>query len=90
MAICLQHTNDIIPSIANYTLASNSVPSIDTLGTAIYIHNSITYDKIQINTSEFQMSGIKLRINNSNINLYNVYNQPSCNYDIQNLILNSQ
>ena len=85
MAICLQHVNDVIPSIANYSLASNSVPSIDTLGTAIYIHNSVTYDKIQINTSEFQVSGVKLHINNCKINLYNVYNQPSCNYDMKNL-----
>ena len=85
MAICLQHTNEVTPSIANYTLASNSVPSIGTLGTAIYIHNNVTYDKIQINSSELQLSGVKLYIGNNKINLYNIYNQPSCNYDMKNL-----
>ena len=85
MAICLQHTNDTVPSIANYILASNSVPSNNTLGTAIYIHKNVTYDKIQINNSELQISGVKLHINNSSINLYNIYNQPSCNYDMNNL-----
>ena len=86
MAICLQHTNETIPSIANYTLASNSIHSNNNLGTAIYIHKNVTCDKIQIDTSEFQLSGVKLHINNSSINLYNMYNQPSCNYNIQNFL----
>ena len=85
MAICLQHTNDTIPSIANYTLAVQSVPQVDTLGTAIYVNNEITYDKIQINTSEYQLSGIKLCLKDNKFNLFNIYNQPSCHYDLQNL-----
>ena len=85
VAICLQHTNGTIPSIKNYTLAASSIPNNDDLGTAIYINNKVTYDQIQINTSELQISGVKLHLNNSSFNLFNVYNQPSCNYNLQNL-----
>ena len=85
IAICLQHTNETIHKIGNYNLAAHSVPNINTLGTAIYINNRITYDNILINNPDFQISGIKLHLNINTINLYNIYNQPSCNYDIQNL-----
>ena len=85
IAICLQHTNETIPTIGNYTLASHSVPSINELGTAIYVNNKITYDNILINNPEFQLSGIKLHLNSNTFNLYNIYNQPSCNYELQNL-----
>ena len=86
MAVCLQHTNGTVPTIANYTLASSSVPNADTLGTAIYIHNKLIYTKVQTNSSELQLSGVKLHMNkDDNFDLYNIYNQPSCNYNLQNL-----
>ena len=85
IAICLQHTNEIVPKIGNYILASYSFPDANTLGTAIYVNNRITYDNIQINNSELQLSGIKLHLNNNTFNLYNIYNQPLCNYELQNL-----
>ena len=85
MVLCLQHANSTISSIKNYSLASHSIPNADNLGTAIYIHNRVTYDHIQINTSEFQISGVRLHLNNKKFSLYNIYNQPSCDYDLQNL-----
>ena len=85
LAICLQHTNETIPKIGNYNLAAHSIPDVNTLGTAIYVNNRITYDNILIHNSEFQLSGIKLHLNTSTFYLYNIYNQPSCHYDLQNL-----
>ena len=43
LAICLQHTNETIPKIGNYNLAAHSIPNVNTLGTAIYVNNRITY-----------------------------------------------
>ena len=81
----MQHTNDTTPTIGNYSLASFSVPTADALGTAIYINNKITFDKIAVNTSEFQLCGVKLHLGNNTFNLYNIYNQPSLSYNLQNL-----
>ena len=39
-----------------------------------------------INSSEFQLSGVKLHLDNNTFNLYNIYNQPSSNYDLANLM----
>ena len=87
IAICLQHTNEVIPNIGNYTLASQSVPAQNALGTAIYINNNVSYDNILINSSELQLTGVKLHLeNNNSFNLYNIYNQPACNYDLGNLL----
>ena len=72
--------------MGNYFLASQSVPTNNSLGTSIYVHHSVTYDNINFNTSEFQISGIKLYLtNNNNFLLFNIYNQPSFNYDLNNL-----
>ena len=65
LAVCLQHTNETIPKIGNYSLAAHSIPDVNTLGTAIYVNNHITYDNILIHNSEFQLSGIKLCLNTS-------------------------
>ena len=86
VAICLQHVSSRIHKIGNYFLASSSVPTNDTLGTAIYVHNKIMYDIITFQTSELQISAIKIYFNkNYYFNLYNVYNQPNCNYNLQNI-----
>ena len=85
MCICLQHAKDPVQSISNYYLASKSLPDEDTLGTAIYVHSSITYDKININNPYLQMSAIRLHIYNKNITLCNIYNQPNQNYNLNQL-----
>ena len=82
-AICIQHVHFNIANIGCYFLASSSVPSVNSLGTAIYVHNKVMYDKITFQTSVFQISGIKIYIDkNNHFTLYNIYNQPSCNYDL--------
>ena len=54
LGVCLQHTNGAIPSIGNYHLASHSVPTNGSLGTAIYIHHKVTYDTINITSTDFK------------------------------------
>ena len=85
LGVCLQHTNGTIPSIGNYHLASHSVPTNGSLGTAIYIHHKVTYDTINITSTEFQISGVKLHLKNNSFTLYNLYNQPAFNYDLGQL-----
>ena len=63
IAICLQHVNNTVPSIGNYFLASSSTYEEGNLGTAIYIHNKVTYDVITISESIFQISAIKMYLN---------------------------
>ena len=85
MCICLQHTNTPIPSIGKYFLATASTPGAGLLGTAIYVHNRLTYDKIAVNNT-FQTLAIKLHLpNKKNIVMCNMYNQPSQNYDMRQL-----
>ena len=43
------------------------------------------YDKITINNNEFQVSAIRIQLENQKYILCNVYNQPSKNYDFDNL-----
>ena len=82
MCICLQHVNTPIPSIGNYSLAS-SVSGEGLLGTAIYVNNRITYDKITIGNNILQISFIRLHlINNTSFIICNLYNQPNENYNM--------
>ena len=53
------------------------------MGTAIYVHNKITYDNIILNDPLFQISAIRLHLpDNKKITLCNLYNQPNQNYDL--------
>ena len=85
-AICLQHINNPVPWIGKYLLATSSCQEEEgNLGTAIYIHPKVFYDKIQVNSKEFQLSAIRLQLENQKIILYNIYNQPNKNYNLSNL-----
>ena len=84
-AICLQHANNPVPSIGKYFLATSSCQEEGNLGTAIYIHQKVFYDKIQVNSDEFQISAIRLQLENQKIILCNIYNQPNKNYDLRHL-----
>ena len=86
MCICLQHANDPIQTIGNYSLASKSTPEVGNLGTAIYVHNKITYDNVAINDTLFQITAIRLHLHdNTIITLCNLYNQPNQNYNLDQL-----
>ena len=37
---------------------------------------------MQLGTPDLQISGVKLHLNNNVFYLYNIYNQPSCNYNL--------
>ena len=83
MCICLQHVQNPVPSVGNYFLAATSVPGERLLGTAIYVHNQITYDTITVNADILQISAVALSLpDNKKLTICNVYNQPSENYDL--------
>ena len=85
MSICLQHVNTPVPSIGKYFLASSSIPGEGLLGTSIYVHSNLTYDKITINNNILQISAIKLHIPNNTITLCNLYNQPNGNHNLNQM-----
>ena len=60
ISICLQHINTPVQTIGKYSLAASSVPREGTLGTAIYVHHKVTYEKIIINDAYLQNSVLKL------------------------------
>ena len=87
MCICLQHLGKYDIKVKEYQLASQSRNVVGELGTAIYVHNSITYQKLTINNPHFQHSSIALDVPGKGIiNIINFYNQPKFNYNINNLI----
>ena len=54
MCICIQHVGEYDKNIKNYQLACQSPRTNGELGTMIYVHNRVTYDKIQFNANSFQ------------------------------------
>ena len=83
MCLCLQHVNAQNENIKNYQLASSSMSTGRELGTAIYVHNKVTYNKINFNQSKFQISAVRLHLpDNKFITICNIYNQPNENYDL--------
>ena len=56
VCICVQHIGQYDTNLTNYQLASQSIKTQEELGTAIYVHNKITYDNIQVQSSELQYS----------------------------------
>ena len=88
ICICLQHIGSNIKSIGNYYQASISEPRNGVLGTAVYVHNKVTYDSIHLNNPTFQISAIRLHLpDNKKVTVCNLYNQPNQNYDL-NLLPN--
>ena len=86
VCICLQHIGHYDTNIKNYQLASQSLKTNDELGTAIYVHNRVIFDKIQITNSELQHSATTIHLeNNKKITICNIYNQPLYNYNITNI-----
>ena len=87
MCLCLQHLGKFDQNIKNYKIASQSNNNQGELGTAIYVHNSITYEDLQINNQNFQHSSIQLHVpGKGKVNIINFYNQPNFNYNIKELI----
>ena len=70
------------------------MPEERTLGTAIYVHSKLTYDKIVTRSNYLQASIIKLYLpDKKNITICNIYNQPAFKYDLgqlSNLLSNLQ
>ena len=86
ICICLQHVNTLVQNIWKYSLAASSIPKEGTLGTAIYVHHKVTYDKIIPTSDYLQNSVIKLHLSENNtITLCNFYNQPNQNYNLKQL-----
>ena len=61
--LCLQHLGKQNVNIKNYQLASEFIGRNKELGTAIYIHNDIIYDSVDINNSPLQLSATRMKIN---------------------------
>ena len=92
LCLCLQHMGTSNLNIKNYQLASQSVGNNNELGTAIYVHNEVIFDKIDVTNSEFQYTATTLKpTNGTTFTILNVYNQPLFHYNFNNLkrIINS-
>ena len=86
MCICLQHIGIHNQIIKDYQIVSESVPTNNELGTAIYIHNKVTFDKVNLPNAPFQMSATKINLpDNNNLTICNIYNQPNKNYNLDQL-----
>ena len=86
MCICLQHIGPKIIPIRNYQLASCSPLGHGKLGTAIYVHNRVTYEFLNSPQSPYQPTVIRLCLpDNSKITICNIYNQPDFNSNFQDL-----
>ena len=86
MCICLQHIGTNAIQIRNYQIANEYIANNNKLGTAIYVHNKLTFDKIHLPNTPCQISAIKLYMpNNKKITICNLYNQPNQNYDLSQL-----
>ena len=86
ICICLQYLGQYDTPLKNCQLASQSMNPNDQLGTAIYVLNKATFETIQIQTAELQYSATKIHLGNGNkITIWNVYNQPAFNYDVDRL-----
>ena len=86
ICICLQHVGSPVQTIGKYHLATSSIPEKGALGTAIYVHHKITFDKIVSHSNYLQNSVIKLYLSeNRTITLCNIYNQPNQQYNLNQL-----
>ena len=84
--VCLQHTNHNANKFDQYHIADYYQHSENELGTAIYVHKNISYNKITIANKYIQTSAVELILNrNQKITIFNMYNQPSCKYDLKKI-----
>ena len=82
-AICLQHIGMNIFPIQNYSIATQYKRDDSDLGTAILVHNHISYENINIPDMTLQATGIKLVLDKDNeYYLFNLYNQPSKRHNV--------
>ena len=86
ICICLQHVGTEDLKIKDYQLVSKNQCTDNELGTAIYIHYSITHDNLPVNSPQLQYSSTTLCIaGKEKINICNIYNQPQFNYNFEDL-----
>ena len=86
ICICLQHIGTQTVPIRHYQIASSSPSGGGKLGTAIYIHNSATYEILEAPVSPYQPTVIKLFLPDNNmITICNIYNQPNFSSDFTDL-----
>ena len=86
ICICVQHIGSQDINIKNYKLAAQTNNTNGELGTAIYVRSSATYDPLTTNRTHFQPTAITLHLPGANkINILNVYNQPSFDYNMEDL-----
>ena len=77
MCICLQHVGLNPIPVRYYQVASSSPTGNGKLGTAIYVHNKITFELLELPVSNYQITAIKLNLPDNNIiTICNLYNQP--------------
>ena len=75
-----------IDKIGKYHLATTSQANEGENGTSIYVHEKVAYDAIQTNLTELQVTALKIYINNNTqIDIYNIYNHPKCKYDLKKI-----
>ena len=86
IALCLQHTNHTLNAFDQYNLATSYTQNDKELGTAIYVHKKIAYQNLKTQTLNVQASLVKIFLNNNMyIILCNMYNQPSCKYNLNTI-----
>ena len=86
ICICLQHLGKYNIDLKNYKLASESIHNNNELGTAIYVHNDVIYDKINVQSSYFQYTVTSIKIDLvEKFTICNLYNQPIFNYNFEEL-----
>ena len=75
IAVCLQNTNYDLQTFDQYNLAASYKSTEKELGTSIYVHRKISYQKVKMQNYNVQASTIKIIINkNIQITLCNMYN----------------
>ena len=83
-AICLQHVNMETPQLKNYRTAAQYKNNDNEYRTIILVHDKIAFDVITTPINSHQVTATKLYMNNKDIfYIYNLYNQPSQNYNLQ-------
>ena len=84
--ICLQHINEPIDKLGKYHNVTITQPNPNEMGTCILVHEKVSHEVLQITTDELQVTGIKLILSQTlQILIYNLYNQPKCNYNLNNI-----
>ena len=88
MCICVQHIGPNAIPVRNYQIACCSPTSDGRLGTAIYVHNRLSFKVLtpSVHQYPYQMTAIELFLPDSNkITICNIYNQPDFNSNFEDL-----